>query len=150
IPGLAGTPYMTSTEALRNTTLPSTMIIIGGGYIGTELGHAYASLGTKTTFLVRSKLLRAEDAQTAAEFNTVFSRYHDVRGGAVATKVEYANNSFTVFYTQEGKTLSVSAQALLVAAGVVSNSDTLDLINTDIELNPGHFIKVNEYLETTV
>ena len=56
IPGLAGTPYMTSTEALRNTTLPSSMIIVGGGYIGCELGHAYGALGTKTTFLVRSKL----------------------------------------------------------------------------------------------
>src|SRR5665213_2683600 len=89
IPGLAGTPFMTSTEALRNTTLPSSMIIIGGGYIGCEIGHAYGSLGTKTTFLVRSKLLRAQDAEVSAEFQKVFSRYHDVHLGAIPTKVEY-------------------------------------------------------------
>jgi mycothione reductase len=148
IPGLAGTPFMTSTEALRNTTLPSSMIIIGGGYIGCELGHAYGALGTKTTFLVRSRLLRAQDAEIAAEFQKVFSRYHDVRLGAIPTKVEYNNNSFTVHYTQDAKSFSVSAQALLIAAGITSNADTLDLSNTDIELNPGHFIKVNEYLET--
>ena len=41
-------------------------------------------------------------------------------------------------------------ETLLIAAGITSNADTLDLINTDIELQPGNFIKVNEYLETGV
>ncbi len=150
IPGLAGTPFMTSAEALRNTTLPSSMVIIGGGYIGCELGHAYGALGAKTTFLVRSKLLRAQDAEIAAEFQKVFSRYHDVRLGAIPTRVEYSNNTFNVHYTQNGKNISVSAQALLIATGITSNADTLDLINTDIELQPGNFIKVNEHLETNV
>ncbi|MDE1920281.1 MAG: dihydrolipoyl dehydrogenase [Candidatus Omnitrophica bacterium] len=150
IPGLAGTPFMTSTEALRNTALPSSMIIIGGGYIACELGHAYGSLGTKTTFLVRSKLLRKEDAEIAAEFQKVFSRYHDVLLGAAVTKVEHHNNIFTVHYSQNGENLAVSAQALLMASGITSNADTLDLINTGIELLPGNFIKVNEFLETSV
>lgn len=150
IPGLSGTPYMTSTEALRNTTLPSSMIIIGGGYIGCELGHAYGALGTKTTFLVRSKLLRVQDAEVAAEFQKVFSRYHDIRLQSVPTRVEYNNNMFSVHYTQDGKETSVSAQALLIATGITSNADTLDLINTDIELLTGNYIKVNEHLETNV
>ena len=150
IPGLAGTPYMTSTEALRNTILPSSMIIIGGGYIGCELGHAYGALGTKTTFLVRSKLLRAQDAEIAAEFQKTFSRYHHIQLGAVPTKVEYANNAFTVHYTQDGKNCSISAETLLIATGITSNVDTLDLINTGIELQPGNFIKVDEHLETSV
>ena len=150
IPGLAGTPYMTSTEALRNTTLPASMIIIGGGYIGCELGHAYGALGTKTTFLVRSTLLRAVDSEVSAEFQQVFSRHHDVRLGAVPTQVEHHNNIFTVHYTQDGKTLTVSADSLLIATGIASNVDTLELINTDIEIKPGNFIKVNEHLETSV
>ena len=150
IPGLTGTPYMTSTEALRNTKLPSSMIIIGGGYIGCELGHAYGALGCKTTFLVRSKLLRAQDEEIAAEFQKVFSQYHDIRLGAIPTQVEYNNNTFTVHFTQDGKTLTVNAETLLMATGITSNVDTLDLINTDIELLPGNFIKVDEHLETTV
>ncbi len=150
IPGLAGTPFMTSTEALRLTTLPESMIIIGGGYIACELGHAYASLGTKTTFLVRSKLLRHEDAEISAEFHRVFSRHHAIHVGAVPTKVDYKQNTFHVQYTQEGQSLTVSAQALLIAAGITSNADTLDLVNTGIALHPGNFIKVNEFLETSV
>jgi len=150
IPGLAGTPYMTSTEALRNTKLPPSMIIIGGGYIACELGHAYGALGTKTIFLVRSKLLRAQDTDIAAEFQKIFSLYHDIRLQAVPTKVEFSNNTFIVHYTQDGKKTSVSAQALLIATGITSNADTLDLINTDIELLAGNYIKVNEHLETNV
>lgn len=150
IPGLPGTPFMTSTDALRNTILPSSMIIIGGGYIGCELGHAYGSLGTKTIFLARSKLLRAQDTEVASEFHKIFSRYHDVRLVAIPTKVEYNNNLFTVHYTQDEKNSSVTAQALLIATGITSNGDTLDLANTDIDLKPGNFIKVNEFLETNV
>ena len=54
--------------------------------------------------------------------------------GPFRTKVEHSNNAFTVHYTQDGKNLSVSAQALLIAAGITSNADTLELGNTDIEL----------------
>lgn len=150
IPGLAGTPYMTSTEALRHTSLPASMIIIGGGYIACELGHAYGALGTKTHFLVRSSLLRAEDSEVAAEFSKVFSQYHDIHLGAVPTQVAYANNQFTVTYTQNGSTQTIAAEALLIATGIDSNVDTLDIMNTDIELKRGNYIKVNEYLQTSV
>jgi dihydrolipoamide dehydrogenase len=150
IPGLEGTPFMTSTEALRHTTLPASMIIIGGGYIACELGHAYAALGTKTIFLVRSNLLRHEDAEIAAEFEKIFKNYHALQLGSIPTKIEYHNHIFKVHYSHGGKETSVSAQALLIATGITSNADTLDLINTDVELLPQNFIKVNEYLETSV
>lgn len=150
IPGLDGTPFMTSTEALRNTVLPESMIILGGGYIACEIGHAYGALGTKTHFLVRSSLLRQEDSEISAEFNKVFSQYHDVQLGAIPSQVEYTNNQFTVHYTQNGQTKTMTAQALLVATGIKSNTDTLDLINTDIELQSEGFINVNEFLETSV
>ncbi len=152
IPGLAGTPFMTSTEALRNTTQPESMIIVGGGYIACELGHAYSALGTKTHFLVRSTFLRHEDAEISEEFHRVFSKYHDVHLHAVPTKVEYQNNRFTVHYTQNGQALSVSAESLLIATGIASNTDTLDLLNTDIEFKVGGagLINVNDHLETAV
>ena len=51
IPGLETVPYFTSTEALRLTTRPKSMIIIGGGYIGAELGYFFASMGTKITVI---------------------------------------------------------------------------------------------------
>src|SRR3989344_1299677 len=57
IPGLDQVPYMTSTEALRQTVQPKSLIIIGGGYIGVELGFFFAELGTKIIIVQRNELL---------------------------------------------------------------------------------------------
>ncbi len=150
IAGLEGTPYMTSTEALRHTSLPKSMVVLGGGYIACELGYAYAALGTKTTFLVRSQLLRAEDAEIATEFTRVFSQHQDVKLGTIPTRVSYNNNEFTVEYTQNNQKHQIVAETLLVATGISSNADTLDLINTNIEIKSGNFIQVDDYLQTNV
>jgi len=150
IEGLAGTPYMTSTEALRRTDLPKKMIVIGASYIAVELGHAYGALGTETHFLVRSRLLRREDNQIAEEFARGFSKLYQIHFGAAPKKIEYHNGHFTVFYQADGETQQLTADALLVATGVVSNADTLGLENTDVELSNDNFVNVDEHLQTAV
>lgn len=148
IPGLAGTPYMTSTEALRNVKLPKRLIVLGGGYIAVELGYAYRALGSDVDFLIRSKFLRNEDSQVAEEFTRVFSQLCPVHHG-VAGQVEYHNNTFRVSYQQpDGSTGQLTGDALLLALGVVPNTDTLGLENTTIERTPGGFIKVDGHLKT--
>ncbi|VAX35545.1 FAD-dependent pyridine nucleotide-disulfide oxidoreductase [hydrothermal vent metagenome] len=151
IEGLEGTPYMTSTEALRNNKLPKKMIVIGAGYIAVELGHAYGALGTEVHFLVRSRFLKGEDVQVAEEFTDVFAEQYNVHLGSVPTRVDYNNNRFSVIYrNQDGTTEQLSAEALLVATGIVSNTDTLALENTDIELKEKGLVKVDDYLRTSV
>jgi len=150
LPGLEGTPYMTSTEALRNTTLPKKMVVVGGGYIGCELGHAYGALGTEVHFLVRSKFLRHEDAQVSEEFSRVFSQLYHAHIGAVPTKVDHRNGQFRVSYEQDGATHSITADALLMATGVVPNTDTLDLSKTQVKVKDNGFLDVNDRLETAV
>jgi dihydrolipoamide dehydrogenase len=150
IPGLKGTPFMTSTEALRNTNRPQKLIVIGGSYIAVELGYAYAALGSEVCFLVRSHLLKHEDCEVAEEFQRVFTQRHDVRLQARIQKVDYRNDQFTVTYSdRDGTQNTVSADALLVAAGVVPNTDTLGLENTAIKLRHG-FIHVDDHLRTSV
>lgn len=150
IPGLEGTPYMTSTEALRNTRLPKAMVVIGAGYIATEIGHAYGSLGTEVHFMVRSKLLRQEDAQVSEEFTRVFSKRHMIHLGTVPTKVHYHEHIFTVTYEQDGWEENIQCDALLVATGIVSNADTLALERTGIKFDNKYFIQVDDHLRTTV
>lgn len=150
IPGLEGTPYMTSTEALRNPKLPESMIVVGAGYIAVELGHAYGALGCDVHFLVRSKFLRHEDEDCIQEFTRVFSKQYNVHMGAVPTRVKYADSLFHVTYSQDGQEHTRTVQALLIATGITSNVDTLELGRTDITVSPAGFVEVDEYLTTTV
>ena len=150
IPGLEGTPYMTSTEALRNTKLPKVMVIVGGGYIATEIGHAYGALGTETHFLIRSKLLRNEDAQVSEEFTRVFSQNHTIHLGAIPTKIHYHGHLFIVTYEQDGWEENIQCDALLIATGIVSNANTLALERTGIKANEKNFIQVDDHLRTSV
>ncbi len=144
IPGLKGTPYMTSTEALRNTKLPKKLIVLGGGYIAAELGHAYSALGSDVHFLVRGELIAREDNDIKKEFSKNFCTNHKVH--FVNTKaVEYKNKEF-IITTSKGK---IKGDGLLIATGVKPNTDNLGLENTKIKTNRG-FIKVNKHLETSV
>ncbi|MCH1910857.1 dihydrolipoyl dehydrogenase [Leptospira noguchii] len=149
IPGLAGTPFMTSREALRRTDLPKSMIVIGGGFIALELGFAYSSFGSEVTFLVRNKMLKNEDKDIVEEFERIFTKNHKVFLHTNIQKIEYKENLFYVEVIFQGKTILLQSDALLVATGIRPNTDLLNLQNTKIQTDPNGYIVVNEYLETT-
>ncbi|MEK6900363.1 MAG: dihydrolipoyl dehydrogenase [Nanoarchaeota archaeon] len=151
IPGLDKVPYLTSTEALRLKTLPKSMIIIGGGYIGAELGFFYAELGTKITILQRSKLLLSrEDEEIASLITGLWKKKYDVLTDAEIVKVERKGKEISVTIKQGNSTKKISAEKLLIAAGVTPNSDTLDIKKAGIRANEKGFISVDRFLETNV
>lgn len=149
IPGLKDTPFMTSTQALRARPTPKKLIVIGGGYIGCELGHAYNSLGSEVHLLARnSTLLAREDSDIQKEFVKEFTKHVKVHFKTDTKKVEYKNKKFILTVVQNGKTKKHKADALLIATGVKPNTNDLGLENTNIKTNERGYIKVNKYLET--
>jgi pyruvate/2-oxoglutarate dehydrogenase complex dihydrolipoamide dehydrogenase (E3) component len=67
IPGIEAVPYLTSTTALELEELPTSLLIIGGGFIGAELAQMFARAGVRVTLVCRSRLLpRAEPEISAA------------------------------------------------------------------------------------
>lgn len=151
IPGLEGTPYMTSTEALRNRELPPRLIVMGGGYIAAELGGAYAGFGCEVTFLLRSRFLRQEDPEIVSVFQEEFSKGKTIHEQTTILRVEHGDGLFRVFCNNaDGESFTAEAEALLVAVGVMPNSDRLGLEQTRIGRNAGGFIEVNDHLETAV
>ena len=150
IPGLADTPYMTSTEALKNTEQPKSMIVIGGGYIGVELGHFYGAVGTKVTFIVRGEMISAEDKDIRAVFTKDFSKRYNVEREKTISSVSYEDGVFSVdtIDKKTGEVSTLTSEALLVATGVTHNSDTLELENTNVKTDERGRIIVDDYLET--
>ncbi len=149
IPGLEGTPHWTSTNALRSESQPKHLIVIGGGYIATELGGFYQRMGTKVTYIVRSGMINAEDMTIRGLFEEHISRVSDVYLGTKTTAVSHKDGMFTVLGEgADGMTCEVSGDALLVATGVRPNSDQLGLENTGVTTDKRGFIEVNEFMET--
>jgi len=149
IPGLKGTPYWTSTEALRATKAPKSLIILGAGYIACELGYYYQSLGTKVTFIVRSEFIQNQDFDVVNEFKAGFEPNYTIEKGVKTESVSYDGSLFTLLLDEKGVKREISAEQLLVAAGVVPNSDLLQLEKSGIGTDASGNILVNEYLETS-
>ena len=150
IPGLANVPYITYKEALRMTKKPKKLIVIGGGFIATELGYFYSAIGVQTTFLTRSILLRPEDDDIREAFQEAFSKQVDLHLHCDFKEVSYTNETFTVTYhDQKGEKHAAEGDALIVATGIKPWTDTLNLGKTDVQLDEEGFVKVDDHLRTT-
>ncbi len=146
IPGLKDVPYMTSTEALRRKTLPKSLLVIGGGYIGVELGNFYGSLGSKVTVVQRgSLLLPREDKDIAETFTRIWKKKYRVLLNSSITNLTRTREGITATIGRK----KITTEAILVATGVTPNSDLLDLSKAGVKTNEKGFIRVNKYLETS-
>ena len=145
IEGLADTPYMTSKDALANSTLPKKMIIIGGGYIAVELWHVYGAAWCDVHFLVRSGMIKAEDKDVRKVFEEDFAKRYNVHYWVSPVKVEHRDD---MFYTTLDTWEIIESDALFVATGVKPMTKGLWLKNTNITTSEKGYIEVDEYLET--
>ncbi|MDK8462333.1 mercury(II) reductase [Marinobacter sp. SS13-12] len=146
IPGLADTPYLTSTSALVLDTVPERLIVIGAGFVALELAQAFARLGSDVTVLARSRLLSSEDPAIGEAIEAAFKREGiKVLRQTQSSRVDYSDNEFTVD-TNSG---SLRADQLLVATGRAPNTEALNLAGIGVETSRGA-IQVDEHLQTTV
>lgn len=152
IEGLEEAGYLTSTEALRLATQPKSMIVMGGGYIATELGHFFGALGTKVTIVeMGDVLVNREDREVADTFTKLFSEKHTVLLGHKVVKVADAGAVKKVtIEDKEGNRKEIEAEALLVTVGRRPNTDLLAIENTGVKVNEKGYIETNEYMETNV
>lgn len=145
--------YITSDQALRLKRQPRTLTIIGGGYIAAELAHFFGALGTKINIIQRRNvLIPDEDEEISKKFTEVFSEKYNVFVGHDVELVTKKNELYYVTARSKatGKTAEIVSDQLLIAAGRIPNSDTLDLAKTDVKINEEGFIEVDEKLETNV
>lgn len=151
IEGVEEVDYVTSDEVLRLDERPDHLIIVGGGYIAAEMGHAYGELGSDVTIIGRSDtLLPDEDTDVRDTFTDAFSRRYDVKTGYEATAVSKDGGEFTVFAEGDGgEEVRVAGDELLVATGRRPNADTLHVEEAGIETNEKGFVEVNDRFETT-
>ncbi|MBT2695350.1 dihydrolipoyl dehydrogenase [Bacillus sp. ISL-55] len=141
-----------STGALNLQELPESIVVIGGGYIGTELGGAYASFGTKVTILEGAdEILNGFEKQMSA----LVKRNLKKKGAEIITKalakgVEETETGVTVAYEANGEEKKIEADYVFVMVGRKPNTDELGLEQVGIEMSDRGVIKIDKQCRTSV
>ncbi len=152
IRGIDAVPYFTNETIFDKLhSRPESLIVLGGGPIGCELGQAFSRLGVKVTIVQRAgRLLPREDPDVGDFiFATLKREGIQVITNAEAVDVRQANDAIEMTLT-EGRAdeTKVSASALLVCTGRRPNVNDLGLENAGIK-SSDHGIEVNRYMQTS-
>ncbi|MCB9019816.1 MAG: dihydrolipoyl dehydrogenase, partial [Chitinophagales bacterium] len=144
---------ITSTEALSLDKLPKSMIVLGGGVIGCELGSVYARLGTEVTIVeYMDNLIPTMDADLGKDLQRSLKKMGmKMQLSTKVTAVKATTKQVTLTAeNKKGESIEMKADYCLVSVGRKPYTDKLGLDNVGIELNERGQIPVNEKLETKV
>ncbi len=132
IPGLADTPYWTNHHIVETKELPESLLILGGGAIGSELAQVMSRFGVKVTVIEgMDRLLPRNEPEAGEVLAGVFADEGiDVHTGQFASGVSYADEEFTVTMADGTEH---KGEKLLVAAGRRTFLDQLGVSSLGIE-----------------
>lgn len=155
VPGLSidSPKVMDSTSALDIEDIPKTLLVIGGGYIGLEMGTVYATLGSNVTVVeMMDGLLPGVDRDLVRELSgrlqTLFSEI--LLNTTVTSLSEQKNGIKVTLKSGDGKSDERSFDKVLISVGRKPNSKNIGLENVKIEITDKGFVNVNGQRRTNV
>ncbi len=152
IPNLPKSPDIwDSTTALDLESIPENLLLVGGGYIGMELGTAYYELGSKVSVVEMTPgLLQGADRDLAdILYKRVKGLFTKIMLETKVVKMETSSKGITVtFADKEGKEFKEEYNKVLVSIGRKPNSENLGLENTKVKVTPRGFVEVNDQRQT--
>ena len=153
IPNLPKSPDIwDSTTALDLENIPETLLVVGGGYIGMELGTAYYELGSKVSVVEMTPGLLAGADRDLADvlYKRVKSLFTKIMLETKVIKMEPSAKGITVtFADKDNKEFKEEYNKVLVSIGRKPNSENLGLENTKVKVTPRGFVEVNDQRQTT-
>jgi dihydrolipoamide dehydrogenase len=142
---------MTSTEALEIEEIPENLLVVGGGYIGMEMGTIYAALGSKIVLVeaLDHVLAGADPDLVRPVMANVKKMFKEIRLKAKVTKMTTAGKQIKVEMEYNSQKLAELYDRVLVAVGRVPNSADIGLENTKVTLDEKGFVKINDKQQTS-
>jgi dihydrolipoamide dehydrogenase len=139
------TTVISSDEALFLEAPPKTMIICGAGAVGCEFADIFSAFGTKVTLIeALPRILPMEDTESSDTVAKSFKkRGITVHAAAKVKKATVAKDKTTLEVEIGGKTETIDAEKVLMAAGRAVNTENLGLPEAGVQLTDSGFIKVN-------
>jgi mycothione reductase len=146
IHGIDDVPFHTSDTILRIGHLPKHLVILGGGFIASELAHVFRSLGSEVTIVNRShRLLMAEDHDISERFTELARERFDLVLGAHVERAFMTADGVGLHLTDDDGERVVEGDVLLVAAGRMANGDELDAVATGARVDQWGNVLVDQY-----
>jgi dihydrolipoyl dehydrogenase len=141
---------MTSTEALELEEIPEELLVVGGGYIGLELGTVYAALGSKVVLVEEMEsLLPGVDADLVQPvMRYAKEHFREVRLKTRVAKMATSGKQIKVSFEEGKEEKEESFDRVLVAVGRVPGGQNLGLENTKVKRDHQGFIQVNDQQRT--
>ena len=144
--------YLTNESVFHLKEKPKSILIIGGGYIASEFGHFFATLGSDVTILQRwDRILPNEEPEISTLLKKQMNKRMKVLTDTEAIEIIPSIPQYTVIGKNRinGEKKRFKAEKIMIATGRQSNVDILRVENTRINVDKKGYIKVNNYLETT-
>jgi pyruvate/2-oxoglutarate dehydrogenase complex dihydrolipoamide dehydrogenase (E3) component len=152
VPGLEAADPMTNIEALELDYVPSHLIVLGGGYVGLELGQAFGRFGSRVTIVEHGRqLLSREDPDVSREVQRILSDegIQILVGGDTLHVRGHSGKEVTLAVGTSAGEEQLEGSDILVAVGRTPNTAGIGLEEAGIELDARGYIRVNPRLETT-
>ena len=143
---------MDSTEALELRRVPKNLLVVGGGYIGLELGTVYSALGSEVSVVeMTASLLPGVDLDLVSILSQrLETQFHGIMLNTKVAELQEVKNGIQVEF--EGENLQEPEQVfeqVLIAVGRSPNTDAVGLENTKVETDPHGFVRVDAQRRTT-
>ncbi|EKF8620522.1 dihydrolipoyl dehydrogenase [Staphylococcus pseudintermedius] len=147
-----GGRILDSTGALNLQEVPKKLVVVGGGYIGSELGTAYANFGTEVTILEGAKeILGGFEKQMVAPVKKAMkAKGMIIETEALAKSAEETDNGVKVTYEVKGEEKTIEADYVLVTVGRRPNTDELGLEEVGVKLTDRGLVEVDKQSRTSV
>jgi dihydrolipoamide dehydrogenase len=151
LPPAFNLPVWTSQEALTLPFIPERLLVAGGGYIGLEMGTAYAGLGSKVSMVEFNPrlLMGADQDLVRVVVKRAEKLFEAIKLESKVISIEQTSNGFAVTIEHEGQKSTDEYSQVLVAIGRKPNSDNIGLEHTNIKPNQFGTIPVNNVNQTT-
>jgi len=153
VKGLAfdGKQIVSSTEALSFESIPEHLVVVGGGYIGLELGSVWARLGAKVTVIeMMGNIAGATDGQVSRTLLRILKKQGlQIELNTKVLKTENIDGNVNVLIENKGKSESLTCDKVLIAVGRQPLTDGLNLSAVGVETDASGRIVVDEKFCTT-
>jgi len=153
IKSIEKTGYQTSDTILKINQLPTSLAIIGGGYIAAEYGHFFSAMGSKVTIIGRNPQFLPDEepeiswlAKKELQKHMTIITNHEVQD---TEKTAKGMKKLVAVNRENGKKLEITAEEILIASGRGPNTDILHPEKAGIKTDNQGWVIANEYMETS-